>query len=54
MNQNIGQKKTPLKTRSFLSLVAHLKKFGPNGSKRKVWLGEPKFNGIKTKVKLTT
>jgi hypothetical protein len=27
--KNIRQKRTPLKTRSFLSLVVHLKKFGP-------------------------
>jgi hypothetical protein len=28
-DQNIGQKNTPLKTKSFLSLVVHLKKIGP-------------------------
>jgi hypothetical protein len=28
-DQNIGQKKTPLKTRSFLSLVVHLKNLDP-------------------------
>jgi hypothetical protein len=28
-DQNIGQKKTPLMIRSFLSLVVNLKKFGP-------------------------
>jgi hypothetical protein len=28
-DQNIGQKMTPLRTRSFLSLLVHLKKFGP-------------------------
>ncbi len=48
VNQSIGQKNTPLRTRSFLSLVAHLKEFGPNGSKKKIQLGEPKLNGIKT------
>jgi hypothetical protein len=28
-DQNVGQKMTPLKTRSFLSLVVNLKDFGP-------------------------
>jgi hypothetical protein len=28
-DQNIGHKKTLLRTMSFLSLVVHLKKFGP-------------------------
>ncbi len=34
-DQNIGQKKTPLKTKSFLSLVVHLKECGP---KFECWL----------------
>jgi hypothetical protein len=29
-DQNIVQKKTPLRTRSFLSLLVHLKEFGPH------------------------
>jgi hypothetical protein len=29
-DQNIRQKRIPLRTRSFLSLVVHLKEFGPN------------------------
>jgi hypothetical protein len=28
-DQNIKQNRTPLRTRSFLSLVVHLKEFGP-------------------------
>jgi hypothetical protein len=34
-DQNMGQKRTPLKTRSLLSLVVHLKKFGPRHCKCK-------------------
>jgi hypothetical protein len=29
-DQNIEQKQIPLKTKSFLSFVVHLKKFGPH------------------------
>ncbi len=31
-DQNIGQKRILLRTRSFLSIVIHLKKFGPMGA----------------------
>jgi hypothetical protein len=29
-DQNIGQNRIPLRTRSFLSLVVHLEEFGPD------------------------
>jgi hypothetical protein len=35
-DQNIGQKRTPLRTRSFLSLMVHFKKFHPKCGLNKI------------------